>query len=62
MTFGAPLLIAIAWGGHRAGAKVAEAASVALLLVALVSVRVYLPVVAQVLRSRAGWGRPARKR
>ena len=46
----AVVLIAIAWLGHRAGVKVAEAASLALLWSALVGVVLCVPVFARVLR------------
>jgi hypothetical protein len=56
LVFAALVLIAIAWSSYRAGAEIAEAASVALLCGALAGALVYLPVVAHVLRQRVDRG------
>jgi hypothetical protein len=62
IAFAALLLIAIVLGSYRAGARVAEAASVALLCVALASALVYLPVVVDILLRRVGTGHPSQDR
>lgn len=59
IAFAALLLIAIVLGSYCAGAQVAEAASVALLCVALASAFVYLPVVVNILVRRVNKSRPS---
>jgi hypothetical protein len=55
------ILIAIASSSYRAGAGIAEAASLALLSGALASALFYVPVVAYVLRHRGGKDGPPQK-